>query len=171
MCMSRATCLSADWPTNRVGLVQSGPPHWKSSWYRWTIAELALSNNYSLTLSGCIVFQRYSRVFDRFEKKKESKIGEKLFVQIQNLGPRDVFVSCVVAIWIGEINSTIFFNTYVSTGNRAGFKPIGPIAPNWTTPLRASVLVLYTLGYLSIQILQRTALSPTSPQAGPDRKI
>ena len=43
--------------TKRVGLVQSGPYHHFieinlfSPWYSWTIVELALSNNHSLTQS------------------------------------------------------------------------------------------------------------------------
>ena len=43
--------------TKRVGLVQSGPYHYFieinlfSPWYSWTIVELALSNNHSLTQS------------------------------------------------------------------------------------------------------------------------
>lgn len=42
-------------------------------------------------------FQRYSKVFEKLEKKvdKENIVEEKLFVQIQNLGPKDVFVSCI----------------------------------------------------------------------------
>lgn len=42
-------------------------------------------------------FQRYSKVFEKLDKKvdKENIVEEKLFVQIQNLGPKDVFVSCI----------------------------------------------------------------------------
>jgi hypothetical protein len=36
-------------PTRRVGLVQSGQINLFSPWYSWKIAELALSNNHSLT--------------------------------------------------------------------------------------------------------------------------
>ncbi|XP_052077495.1 cyclic nucleotide-binding domain-containing protein 2-like isoform X2 [Mytilus californianus] len=54
--------------------------------------------------------KRYSKVFEKLEKKidKENITAEKLFVQIQNLGPRDVFGLEQVAFgMIGNTTSTI----------------------------------------------------------------
>ncbi|XP_071126077.1 cyclic nucleotide-binding domain-containing protein 2-like isoform X2 [Mytilus edulis] len=54
--------------------------------------------------------KRYSKVFEKLDKKvdKENIVEEKLFVQIQNLGPKDVFGLEQVAFgMIGNTTSTI----------------------------------------------------------------
>lgn len=56
-------------------------------------------------------FQRYSRMFDKIQRReKEDTEKEKLFVQIQNLGPKDVFVCTIILVLI-FINLLLYHKT------------------------------------------------------------